>query len=60
MINFFALLWIFGWLLTTGCLVYLKRNEHGALQFASRCLLLFLLWPFVVFMGAYFRIRGEL
>ena len=60
MIEFFASVWILGWLLTTACFVYLKHNEHGAYALVSRCLLLFLLWPFLLFMGAYFRIRGEL
>jgi hypothetical protein len=60
MIEYFAYIWVLGWLLTTACFVILKRNEFGAFQLVSRCLLSFLLWPFILFMGAYFKIRGEL
>ena len=60
MTGFCAFVWMLGWLLTIGCFVYWKRNEHGAFQLVSRCLLLFFLWPFLLFMGAYLIIRGEL
>jgi len=60
MIELCSIIWILGWLLTTACFAYLKRNEHDIFQLFSRSLLLFFLWPFFLCMGAYLKIRGEL